>query len=386
MEVLAMNRYRSRRDWSNEQRQRYRKKKRLIRRIQVYLEIAGIVALLLFAGGFLVKKITNKNSGISVAASEKKEEKAAKEKETKGLKVSAKADEDPDAKKSEDGQDEEATEDHNANSTYSAKTTDNTATIAGDIVSNYAILINNDTKEITGELNGTERIVPASMTKVMTVLTAAKHITPEQLDEKVTLSHEAVDYSYAGGGSTSGFVEGEEITVRDLFYGTILPSGGDAATELAKYVAGDLESFANLMNEECVNLGIGDTTHFTNPVGFYDENHYSTPYDIAIIMMAAMDNDICKEVISTKVYQSTPSNVNPEGITISNWFIRRIEDKDIGGTIVGAKTGYVDQSGSCAVSIMTNEAGTTYILCTAKSSTSWQCISDQVFIYKNFAK
>ena len=72
-------------------------------------------------------------------------------------------------------------------------------------------------------------MVPASMTKVMTVLVAAKNIKPEQLDEKVVMSHEAIDYSYAGGGSTSGFVEDEEVTVKDLFYGTILPSGGDAA-------------------------------------------------------------------------------------------------------------------------------------------------------------
>jgi D-alanyl-D-alanine carboxypeptidase (penicillin-binding protein 5/6) len=103
-------------------------------------------------------------------------------------------------------------------------------------------------------------------------------------------------------------------------------------------------------------------------------------------MMAALDDDICNEVLNTKVYQSTATNVNPEGITISNWFLRRIEDKDIGGTIGGAKTGYVDESGSCAVSSMTSDSGTNYICCTAKSSSSWQCIYDHVAIYKNYTK
>ncbi len=376
---------------SYEQRQTYRKRKRLIRRIQVYGEIAVITVLLLLAGGFLVNKITKHDSKISVAAENKnggKAKEAKKEKkDEKGLKVSAKAAEDPDAKPAE-GEDTEtpAEEQKTSIGTYSATKTDDTATITGDVVSNYAILINNDTKQIVGSLNGTDRIVPASMTKVMTVLTAARHIKPEQLDEKVTLSHEAVDFSYAGGGSTSGFTEGEEITVRDLFYGTILPSGGDAATQLAMYVAGDVDTFVGMMNDEVSNLGLSDTTHFTNPVGFHNEDHYSTPYDIAIIMMAALDNDICKEVIKTKVYQSSASNINPEGLTISNWFLRRIEDKDIGGTIEAAKTGYVDESGSCAVSAMTTEGGTEYILCTAKSASSWRCINDHVSIYKTYAK
>ena len=269
---------------------------------------------------------------------------------------------------------------------YSASESEDTVSIGGDIVSQYGILINNNTKKVVATRNANEKIVPASMTKVMTVLVAANHISPEQLDEKITMSHEAIDYSYAGGGSTSGFVEDEEVTVKDLFYGTILPSGGDAAAQLAMYVAGDVDSFVKLMNEEASNLGISSSTHFTNPVGFHSSEHYSTPYDIAIIMMAALDNDICKEVITTKVYNSTATNVNPEGITISNWFLRRIEDKEFGGEIEGAKTGYVDESGSCAVSSMVSESGTEYICCTAKSTSSWRCIYDHVDIYKNYAK
>ncbi len=369
------------RNMSMEERKAYRRRKKLIRRIQVYSEMALIVIVIILTATLIVSHIKGKDDTMKVAAEEKvaTEEKNI-EKKSNGLKVSAKAAEE------EPVEEEIKGEETPKGAIYSAKETADTVSIGGDVVSEYGILINNKTKDIIASRNATERIVPASMTKVLTVLTAANHITPEQLDEKVVMSHEAVDYSYAGGGSTSGFVEEEEVTVKDLFYGTILPSGGDAAAQLAIYVAGDIDSFVKMMNEEAADLGISKTSHFTNPVGFHSKEHYSTPYDIAIIMMAALDNDICKEVISTKVYNSTATNVNPEGITISNWFLRRIEDKDFGGEIEGAKTGYVDESGSCAVSAMISNSGTEYICCTAKSSSSWRCIYDHVDIYKTYAK
>ncbi len=366
---------------SYEERRVYRRRKRLIRRIQVYAEIAFISIAIFVVGSFIVSHIKGNNKTMTVAAEEKA---AAKEKkEETGLKVSS-GDVDPDAAK-EDASTEEAEEVGGSVGAYSAKETGDTVQIGGDVVSEDAILINNSTKEIVGERNADERIVPASMTKVMTVLVAANNLTEEQLNETITMSHEAIDYSYAGGGSTSGFVEDEEVTVKDLFYGTILPSGGDAAAQLAMYVAGDVDSFVTMMNEEVSALGLTGT-HFTNPVGFHSDEHYSTPYDMSIIMMAALDNELCKEVLTTKVYNSSATNVNPEGITISNWFLRRIEDKDIGGTIEGAKTGYVDESGNCAVSSMIADDGTEYICCTAKSSSSWRCIYDHVDIYKAYTQ
>ena len=371
---------------SYEERRAYRKRKKLIRKIQVYSEMTLITLAIVISGILIISHIKGKDDGaLKVDAEETVSvEEPAVEEEPKGLKVSSQADTEdvvPEEDEVEIPEEEVALA-----GDYSAKATEGTTEMNGDIVSQYGILINTKSKEIVAGRNYSERIVPASMTKVMTVLTAAKHLKPEQLDEKITMSHEAIDYSYAGGGSTSGFVEDEEVTVRDLFYGTILPSGGDAAAQLAIYVAGDVDSFVKLMNDEVAALGLGGTTHFTNPVGFHNSDHYSTPYDIAIIMMAALDNDICKEVITTKVYNSTATNVNPEGITISNWFLRRIEDKEFGGEIEGAKTGYVDESGSCAVSSMISSSGTEYICCTAKSTSSWRCIYDHVDIYKSYAK
>lgn len=378
-----MSKYRK--NMSEEERKAYRKRKRLIRRIQVYSEIGLMAIAIVAAAIFIVYHIKGDDKTLAVAAEEQMTEESEKLEESKGLKIS---DSNPSVNNDDNETvlEEEIPVEETIASTgsYSAKETSSTVSIGGSVVSKYGILINNDTKEIVAGLNAHERIVPASMTKVMTVLTAANHLTEEQLNEVVALSHEAVDYSYAGGGSTSGFVENEEVTVKDLFYGTILPSGGDAAAQLAMYVAGDIDTFVDMMNEEVNALGLTES-HFTNPVGFHNTDHYSSAYDISIIMMAAMDNEFCREVLTTKVYNSTGTNINPEGITISNWFLRRIEDQDIGGEIEGAKTGFVNESGNCAVSSMLSESGTEYICCTASSTSSWRCIYDHVDIYKTYA-
>ena len=88
-----------------------------------------------------------------------------------------------------------------------------------------------------------KRMVPASMTKIFTVLVAAENIKPEQLDELVTISIDATDFSYSNDCSNTGYEVDEQVTVRDLFYGTILPSGADSAVSLATYVAGSQDAF-----------------------------------------------------------------------------------------------------------------------------------------------
>ena len=223
------------------------------------------------------------------------------------------------------------------------------------------------------------------MTKILTVLVAAEHITPEQLDDKVTITIEFTDYSYGNDLSAVGFAENEEVTVRDLFYGTILPSGGDAAIALAHYVAGSEEAFVELMNEKLKDLRLSDSTHFTNVAGMYDDEHYSTVYDMAMIMHAAIDNEICRVVLNAHTYTTTATQQHPEGITISNWFLRRIEDKDCGLTVECAKTGFVVQSRNCAASFADDASGHGYICVTADSSSSWRCIYDHVAIYSSIS-
>lgn len=263
-------------------------------------------------------------------------------------------------------------------------TTDTKTIYSEEVISSNAILIDESTDTIIASKGAKERISPASMTKVLTVLVAAEHITEEDLDDTFTMTLEITDYAYINDCSSVGFLDGEKVKVRDLFYGTVLPSGGDAAVGLATYVAGSHEAFVDMMNEKLEELGLSDSAHFTNCVGLYDENHYCTVYDMSVIMKAAMQNELCREFLSAHTYTTTPTVEHPEGITISNLFLRRIEDKDTGGEVLCAKTGYVIQSKNCAVSYGTFAGGTPYICVTAGSTSSWQCIYDHVEIYNRY--
>lgn len=267
---------------------------------------------------------------------------------------------------------------------YAAEETESTTDFESDIVSTYGILINADNMEVLSERDAHAKMYPASMTKVMTLLVAVDNLKQEQLDDTFEITIDITDFAYSNDCSAAGFEVGEKVTVRDLLYGLILPSGGDAAVALADYVAGSQEAFVDLMNAKLDEMGMSDSAHFTNCVGLYDENHYCTAYDMAMIMRAAMDNDLCKEVLSTHHYVTSATTEHPDGIELSNWFLRRIEDKDSGGTVLCGKTGYVIQSGSCAVSYAVDALGNNYICCTGNSSSSWQCIADQTVLYADY--
>lgn len=265
-----------------------------------------------------------------------------------------------------------------------AETEDTVAIDSADVISTHAILVDESTDRIIAVKGARERIMPASMTKVLTVLVAAEQIPEEKLDDTFTMTLEITDYAYVNDCSSVGFLDGEEVPIRDLFYGTAMHSGGDAALGLAYYVAGSQEAFVEMMNQKLDELGIADSTHFTNCVGLYDEAHYSTAYDMAVIMKAALQNDLCREVMSKHIYTTKPTAQHPEGIEISNWFLRKIEDKDTGGEVLCAKTGYVVQSKNCAVSYEVSAGKTPYICVTAGSTSSWRCIYDHVEIYNRY--
>lgn len=265
---------------------------------------------------------------------------------------------------------------------YSFQVTEDTKQIGEDVVSSCAILVDTDTSNVIAQKEAMKRMNPASMTKILTILVAAEHI--DNLDDTFTITSDITDYGYVNDCSNAGFEKDETVTVRDLLYGTILPSGADAAVGLAVYIAGSQEKFVEMMNEKLKELGISETAHFTNCVGIYDENHYCTVYDMAIILKAAVDNELCRKVLSAHTYTTSFTEQHPEGITISNWFLRRIEDKDAGGEVLCAKTGYVLQSGNCAASYGVEKSGKGYICVTAGSSSSWRCIYNHVALYKQF--
>lgn len=263
-------------------------------------------------------------------------------------------------------------------------TTDTVSIYSEEVISTHAILVDESTDTIVASKGADERIYPASMTKVLTVLVAAEQITEEDLDDTFTMTLEITDYAYVNDCSAVGFLDGEKVKVRDLFYGTILPSGGDAALGLATYIAGSQEAFVEMMNTRLEELGIGDSAHFTNCIGLHDEEHYCSVYDMAVIMKAAVQNELCREILSAHTYTTAPTVEHPEGITISNWFLRKIEDKDTGGEVICGKTGYVIESKNCAVSYGTFAGGTPYICVTAGSTSGWRCIYDHVEIYNRY--
>lgn len=270
------------------------------------------------------------------------------------------------------------------NHVYSAQATGATTSTDEEVQSTNGIFIDLESGNILFDRDAHARINPASMTKVLTVLVAAENI--EDWSDTFEITPEITDYAYVHDCSTVGFAKNEVVTVEDLFYGTVLCSGGDAALGLATYVAGSQEAFVEMMNERLHRLQLSDTAHFTNCVGLYDEDHYCTVYDIAMIMEVALDRPECRKILSAHTYTTSPTAEHPDGITISNWFLRRIEDKDTGGEVICGKTGFVAQSGSCAVSYGMDAAGKEYVCATVNAHSSWRCIYDHVELYKRFAK
>lgn len=265
---------------------------------------------------------------------------------------------------------------------YSVDNTSSQYLASEDVLSEYAVIIDAETGKVIASRNGDSIIYPASMTKVMTLLVAVEHLESEEaLDDIVTISSNDTNYAYSHDLSIVGYDIGEKTTVRDLLYGTILPSGGDAAHALAVYTAGSEEAFADMMNEKCKELGISNTCHFSNCSGIYDDNNYCTLIDMAIILKAAEEVDLCRQVLGERKYTTTPTEQHPEGIEVSNWFIRRIEDKDVHGQVLGAKTGFVKESGCNAVSYQKSNDGHQYLCVTVNAWSSWRAIYDHVAIY-----
>ena len=252
--------------------------------------------------------------------------------------------------------------------------------------STYGILIDATDGSVVCQKDGFTRMYPASMTKVLTVLVAAESLTEADLDEKVTITVEETDYVFKHDLSAVGFAVGEEVTVRDLFYGTILESGADAAMALVNYVCEDEDAFVRKMNDKVADLGLSATTHFSNPVGLFSEDNYTTCADMAMILKAAIENKFCYEVLNAHKYTTSITPEHPEGILCSNWFLRRIEDKDTKGEVLCAKTGFVNKAGSCAASYELTDSNHPYICVSGQAHSSWRCIYDHVDLYYNNTK
>ncbi len=263
-----------------------------------------------------------------------------------------------------------------------AAVTENTKTLDLELYSEYALLIDLESNTVLAQKNADQRIFPASMTKVMTILTAAAHI--ENWDETFTMTQSIIDPLFLADASMAGFVHGEEVSMMDLLYGAVLPSGAEATEALAITVAGSEEAFADLMNKKAQELGLQDT-HFVDASGLHDENHYTTLSDMAIIMQAALDDPRCREVLTSVHHTSSPTEQNPDGVAMTNKFLYRIQPQQTGNVnIQAAKTGYTAQAMNCCVSFGIMENGRAAICVTAHAWTGDYCIADHLALYSTY--
>lgn len=261
--------------------------------------------------------------------------------------------------------------------------TDQTVGLGDEFPSEFAILINAQTGEILAEKNAFSFMNPASMTKVLTLLVAVENIT--DTDGTFTMTREISEYCYVNECSVVGYIVDETVPIDELFYGCILSSGADACLGLAEIAVGSHEAFVDLMNEKLEELGLTETAHVTNCVGLYDEAHGWTSADMALIMKAALENEKCRQILCTKIFDSVPTEKHPEGQFLSNWFVRSLEDQDNGDVnVLGGKRGYVPESGNCAVSYGETEDGQAFICVTGNAYSQKQAILDHAALYKEY--
>ncbi len=257
-----------------------------------------------------------------------------------------------------------------------------TVTFDSTVDAPYAILWDVTKERVVAARGENTPVFPASVTKVMTLLVAVENIT--DFTATYEMPADIVDAAYLAGATVAGFKMGEKVTIEDMLYGCILPSGADATDGLARYVAGSEEAFVTLMNDKATQLGLKNT-HFVNTSGLHDNNHYTTAADMAVVMQAAMEDPHCRQVLSTYQYTTAATPQHPEGILLtSTMFSRMYGTEPEVATIIAGKTGYTSQSKHTMVSYAEGKNGHDYILVTMFGSNKWKATYDAINVYKAF--
>lgn len=258
-----------------------------------------------------------------------------------------------------------------------AKRTNATNTL--NIKSKYGILINIDDNTIVAEKGGDKKIFPTSLTKIMTLVLAVENI--KDFEQTYTFKTETIDPLVMEDASRAGFESGETVTINDILYGSILPSGADATIALAEIVAGSELEFVKLMNYKANELGLKNT-HFMNTSGLHDENHYSTPHEMALITKYAMKNKTCAKILSAIEYTTSKTVQHPNGIELySTMFSRMYGDEAETVTIKAGKTGYTTEGGNCLASYAEKDNGEKFILVTTDAEGQYTPIYDAIDAY-----
>ena len=226
-----------------------------------------------------------------------------------------------------------------------------------------AILIDASDRSVLYEKNGRERMGMASTTKIMTALVICELLP---LDKTVSIPAEAVNTE----GSSVYLVAGELLSVRELLYALLLASANDAAVALAIAASGSVEDFATEMNKKARELGLSDS-NFVNPHGLYDESHYTTAYDLAIIASEAMREPTLREIASTKK-ATIPQGITPDNTEgeAQRYLYNHNKMLHLYEGAIGVKTGFTKKTGRCLVSAAERD-GLTLIAVTLNASDDW---------------
>ena len=246
-----------------------------------------------------------------------------------------------------------------------------------NITSKSAILYNMNEEKILYQLKSDEKLQIASLTKIMTVITAIEN--NDDLEKKVEITKEMLkgieEYTQVG------FKVGDTPTIKDLLYGSMLPSGADAVNALAISTSGSISKFVDLMNKEASKLKLKNT-HFDNPVGMDSDNNYSTTSDIAKLLIYSLKNKTFKEVFTAKEYKIDAINKIVKTTLMS---YSRSYGLDI-SNITGAKSGFTDGAGLCLASTATID-NVDYLLITLGASTKIRsnAVKDSLEIYDYYS-
>ena len=255
-------------------------------------------------------------------------------------------------------------------------------TIASDkVLSPYIALLDIENDSIIAGREYNQKIYPASMTKVMTLIVAVEQI--KDVNATFTMTNEILYPLVQQNATRAGFDPGEKCSAVDMFYGLILPSGADAAAGLAQMISGTEDNFAALMNKKCQEMGLKNT-HFTNASGLYNDNQYTTPMEMALIMEYAMKDETCAKVLSTYQYTTRATEQHPEGIPLTSTMFSRMYGTEVEGvTITAGKVGYTIEAGNCLVSYAV-KGDEHYVAVTGGATNKWHSIYDAFEIYRDY--
>lgn len=205
-----------------------------------------------------------------------------------------------------------------------------------------------------------ERLYPASLTKVMTALVALKHGNAQ---DRITVSANAAGITESGA-QLCGLKTGDTLTLDQALHALLMYSANDAGLAIAEHIGGSVEGFAEMMNEEAVQIG-ATNSHFVNPHGLQDDTHYVTAYDLYLIFNEAVKYDLFSEIIHMDSYTTTYADRNGDPKTMefgtTNLYLKGTYEPPENITVIGGKTGTTNAAGNCLLLYAKDVSGNPYI-------------------------